>query len=275
MSKEHFERDLVILFLKGMLVGTGAILPGISGGVLCVAFGIYEPMMALLSHPKETFPKYYQMFIPFLCGWVAGFLLLARLVEQLFEASSVIALMLFAGLIFGTLPQLLQEANSNQKHSWTPLILSIVVFVIVIRFLQSSNMNQIEPNSLWYIFAGVIWGLSLVIPGLSSSSLLIFMGIYQPMTSGIARFDLTVILPLLLGLGITVLTTARFIHHLFETKRSLVLMVVIGIVIASTISILPTDYTSWTTLLLSIPCFIGGYALSRLMDVKKDKIASI
>jgi len=35
--------------IQGAIVGVGAILPGISGGVLCVAFGICEPMMALLT----------------------------------------------------------------------------------------------------------------------------------------------------------------------------------------------------------------------------------
>ena len=48
-------KDLVLLFFQGVLIGTGAILPGISGGVLCVAFGIYEPMMAFLSHPISSF----------------------------------------------------------------------------------------------------------------------------------------------------------------------------------------------------------------------------
>ena len=38
----------LLLAIQGAIVGTGAILPGVSGGVLCVAFGIYEPMMALL-----------------------------------------------------------------------------------------------------------------------------------------------------------------------------------------------------------------------------------
>ena len=44
----------LLLLIQGAIVGTGAILPGISGGVLCVAFGIYEPMMALFSHPKKA-----------------------------------------------------------------------------------------------------------------------------------------------------------------------------------------------------------------------------
>lgn len=55
----------LLLFLQGAIVGTGAILPGISGGVLCVAFGIYEPLMELLSHPFQSLRKRYKMFNSF------------------------------------------------------------------------------------------------------------------------------------------------------------------------------------------------------------------
>ena len=88
----------LILVLQGAIVGTGAILPGVSGGVLLVAFGIYEPMMALLSHPRKFFEKYYKMFIPFLIGGLLGFTLLARVVEAMFNASAPVALMLFVGI---------------------------------------------------------------------------------------------------------------------------------------------------------------------------------
>ena len=43
---------LVLRVLQGMLIGVGAVLPGISGGVLCVVFGIYKPVMELLSQPR-------------------------------------------------------------------------------------------------------------------------------------------------------------------------------------------------------------------------------
>src|SRR5699024_1674854 len=36
---------VLLRFLQGMLIGVGAVLPGISGGVLCVVFGIYKPVM--------------------------------------------------------------------------------------------------------------------------------------------------------------------------------------------------------------------------------------
>ena len=38
---------LRVLFrvIQGAVIGLGAVLPGISGGVLCVVFGIYKPIM--------------------------------------------------------------------------------------------------------------------------------------------------------------------------------------------------------------------------------------
>ncbi len=49
--------NLIVLLFKGALVGFGAIMPGISGGTLCVAFGMYQPIMNLLSHPFKELKK--------------------------------------------------------------------------------------------------------------------------------------------------------------------------------------------------------------------------
>ena len=49
----------VINFFKGVLIGSGAILPGISSGVMCVVFGIYETLLDKVLHffksPVENF----------------------------------------------------------------------------------------------------------------------------------------------------------------------------------------------------------------------------
>ena len=64
--------------VQGAIVGIGAILPGVSGGVLSVAFGVYEPMMELLTHPIPAIKKHFELFVPFGIGWILGFLLLAK-----------------------------------------------------------------------------------------------------------------------------------------------------------------------------------------------------
>ena len=67
-------RDL----LCGALIGAGAILPGVSGGVLAVVFGVYQPVMETLTHPRTAIPKYWCWAIPLGLGWAVGFLGLAK-----------------------------------------------------------------------------------------------------------------------------------------------------------------------------------------------------
>ena len=262
----------VILCIQGAIVGTGAILPGISGGVLCVAFGIYEPMMALLSHPAKAFRKYFRMFLPFLAGWILGFVLLANMVELLFEASSSVMLMLFAGLIFGTIPERISKSQqSGARHSWTPFVLSLAAAYLVFCLLSGSSGNVIEANTFWFFFCGAVWGLSLVIPGLSSSSLLIFLGLYQPMTSGIAALDLAVILPLLGGLLLTVLLTARLVNRLFTNQYALISRIVLGIMTTSTLLILPQAFAGPLDFAVSLFVFAAGFLAARWMDICRTR----
>lgn len=254
--------------IHGALIGAGAILPGISGGVLCVLFGIYRPMMALLAHPIKTFRIYYKLFIPVLLGWAVGFFALAGLVNLLMEVSSTIAVSLFIGLIVGMIPSLYRDAGKygHRKTGYLSMFLSFVVLFGFLLYLQQGVRIDIEGNAWWFFFCGIVWGLSLVVPGLSSSSILIFMGLYQEMTAGISRFDLGVLIPLVLGILCTALLSARFVNRLFERHHTIAYHAILGIVIASTLLIVPLEFKDATEVLLSIVCAILGFLVAWGMD---------
>lgn len=254
--------------IHGALIGAGAILPGISGGVLCVLFGIYRPMMALLAHPIKTFRIYYKLFIPVLLGWAVGFFALAGLVNLLMEVSSAIAVSLFIGLIVGMIPSLYRDAGKygHRKTGYLSMFLSFVVLFGFLLYLQQGVRIDIEGNAWWFFFCGIVWGLSLVVPGLSSSSILIFMGLYQEMTAGISRFDLGVLIPLVLGILCTALLSARFVNRLFERHHTIAYHAILGIVIASTLLIVPLEFKDATEMLLSIVCAILGFLAAWGMD---------
>ena len=86
------------------------------------------------------------------------------------------------------------------------------------------------------------------------------------MTAGIAALDFSVILPLLGGLALTVIASARLVNNLFEKRYALMSRIVLGIIIASTLLILPTSFESATDVLLCVLSFGGGFAASRYMD---------
>ena len=78
MSKQSNQGVSVTGFLlrvlQGALIGLGAVLPGISGGVLCVVFGIYKPVMELLSNPFKNFKTHVPRLIPVIIGGAIGFM---------------------------------------------------------------------------------------------------------------------------------------------------------------------------------------------------------
>jgi putative membrane protein len=260
----------ILRVAQGALIGGGAILPGISGGVLCVTFGIYQPMMALLAHPFKSFGKYYRLFIPVIIGMAIGFWGLASAVRILLEASSAIAISLFVGLIAGNLPALFRDAGrkGTSGSSWTGFSISLFAVYGFLAYLSNGTMQQIDPagNVFWFFFCGAVWGLSIIIPGLSSSSILLFMGLYEPMSAGISALDMGVVLPLFTGLACTALLLARLVNRLFERHYTLAYHTILGIVIASTLLIVPNKFTGLADAALCVACFAAGYAVAYFMD---------
>lgn len=260
--------------LQGAIVGGGAILPGISGGVLLVTFGIYQPMMALLSHPIRHFRSQYKLFVPFIIGWLLGILALAYVVKLIFETSSYVAVCLFIGLIAGTLPSLFKDAGKEGASvaAWAGFVVCLILSYGLLAFLQNGEPIAIQPNCWWYVLCGAVWGLSLVLPGLSSSSVLIFIGLYQPMAAGIAQLNFGVILPLVAGIAVTVAVLARLVNTLFERRYSFASHCVLGFVIASTLLIIPVRYEGLGELVFCLMAFVAGFGAALIMSRHKDKL---
>lgn len=262
------------LFICGVLVGGGAILPGISGGVLCVVFGIYQPMMEFLAKPASSFRKHYKMFIPVGIGWVVGFWGFAKIVEILFNASELYTTWLFIGLIAGTFPALFKEAGKQgrTKTSWIGFVLAFCAMLAMQLVFASDIFPDVTPNLFWYLFSGGLWGFSLVVPGMSSSSILMSLDLYESLNAGIAQFDLAVIVPWILGLVAVVLIFTKLVTKLFELHYSLFYHCVLGIVIASMVVIIPTQYNAPVQLVWSFLAFAGGAVIAWLFSANEPQI---
>ena len=122
-----------------MVIGVGAVLPGISGGVLCVVFGIYKPVMELLSSPFKKFKTHVPKLLPVIIGGALGFLGVAKVLAFFLEKYPDQSVCLFVGLIGGMLPSLFREAGEQgrSKGSWISMV---VAFCVVLALLLSLNV---------------------------------------------------------------------------------------------------------------------------------------
>ena len=163
---------LVMRVLQGALIGLGAVLPGISGGVLCVIFGIYKPIMELLSNPVRNFKTHVPRLLPVIIGAGIGFLGIANLLSFFLDAYPDQSVCLFVGLIAGMLPSLFREAGEQGRTKGSFVSLA-VAFVLVLSLLYTLNYVlsvTIQPNFGWYLFCGFCVALSVIAPGMSFST---------------------------------------------------------------------------------------------------------
>ena len=253
-------RDL----LCGFLIGAGAILPGLSGGVLAVVFDIYRPFMEVLTHPRTAVPKYWKWFPPIALGWCAGFLGFAKGIAAAMNLSDAVTVWLFIGLIVGTVPSLFREAGKEGRcaASWLSMLACAAAVFAGLFYVSRVVHLEVTPNFWWYNFCGVLWGAGIVIPGMTSSSVMMALGLYQPMLEGLAHLDLLVLSACLPGLVLSVALLARLVSWFFHRYYSVAFHGILGFVIASTLVIIPTEYTGAGEMALSALCCVGGFLLA-------------
>ena len=271
------DQNFIIRWLRdllcGFLIGAGAILPGVSGGVLAVVFDIYRPFMEVLTRPRTAIPKYWRWFLPIALGWCVGFLGFAKGIAAAISLSNTVTTWLFIGLIVGTVPSLFREAGKEGRTtaSWGSLLLCAGAVFAGLFYVSRIAEVTVEPNFWWYNFCGVLWGMSIVIPGMTSSSVMMALGLYQPMLEGLARLDLLVLSASLPGMVLAIALLARLVSWFFRRHYAVAFHGILGFVLASTLVIIPTEYGPGEPLLSAL-CCVGGFLLAFLLARLDKKI---
>ena len=259
----------LLRMLQGALIGLGAVLPGISGGVLCVIFGIYRPVMELLSDPRKNYKTHLSKLAPVIVGMGVGFLGVANLLAFFLDRYPNQSVCLFVGLIGGMLPSLMKQAGEQgrNKASWAALGGAFALVLGLLVALEVFSI-QVTPSVLWYLFCGFCLALSVIAPGMSFSTLLMPLGLYTPFVEGLGRLRPTVLVPGIAGAVITVVLLAKAVDRLFERHYSVAFHAIVGVVIAATLVIIPFKdmATSPKALTADLICLAVGIVLALALD---------
>ena len=267
-------KPAAVKVMQGSLVGVGAVLPGISGGVLCVAFGIYKTIMEFLAAPFRNFKTHMPKLIPIIIGGIIGFLGIANLLSFLLEKYPAPSVCVFIGLISGMLPSLFREAGERgrDKKSYISMILAMIVIFALLISLKVLSVT-ITPNFFWYLFCGFCLALSVIAPGMSFSTLLMPLGLYEPFVDGIGHLRFSILIPGGIGALITVILFSKAINLLFDRHYSVAFHAIIGIVIAATVMIIPTAsfIESALSCVINVVCIALGVVAALLLDKFNSK----
>ena len=278
----------LIRLVKGILVGIGFILPGLSGGVLAVIFRVYDPIIRFLAKPFHRFGKNVLYFIPIGIGAVIGIVLFSVVVDAAFGRFAAQFICLFIGFVVGTFPSLYRTAGRQGRTTTHWIILAVAAVVIfAIMLIGGQSMIDVTPNWLVWLGSGALIGLGVIVPGMSPSNFLIYFGLYDKMAAGIKDFDFAVIVPLTLGLIVCVLVFAKAAAWAFDHYYAGMYHFILGMVIGSSLAIFPTVvFPTFTAsglaeanlslpvaLIFAIVMFIVGTIASWLFSKLEDKVA--
>lgn len=266
----------VIQFLKGMFVGSGAILPGVSGGALAAIFGLYEPIITFLADIKTDFLKNVLYFVPVGLGGLFGVFVLSTPIDYGLTNFPVQVLWGFMGIIIGTFPSLYRAAGKNGRES-KHLFLAVATAILSFLFLfYADNLSLVElsKNVGSWILAGAIFALGFMTPGISSSNFLIYLDLYQPITEGIRMLDLSIIIPVGISGVFSLLLFSKLMRKLMDMAYASVFHIILGVVISSTAIIAPERalYSGFTTgdyfavVIIFILGLIFGYWMGQLEE---------
>ena len=262
--------------LQGALIGLGAVFPGISGGVLSVVFGVYRPIMELLSDPVHKWRIRLPGLFPYMIGSAAGFLGVANLLSYVLETYPEPSVCVFVGLIVGMLPSLWREAGEQGRNVGN-VILSCVTLVAMLSLLfwLQNFQNTVEPGFFSFLFCGFAFALSVIAPGMSFSTILMPLGLYTPFVEGIGHMRPEVLLPGVAGCVVTFICLAKLVNRLFERHYAVMFHGILGIVGAATVMTVPwgSFATSADAASRNLFCMAAGIVAAILLDFMNEQLA--
>lgn len=271
--------NFILNFLKGLFIGVGAIMPGVSGGSLAVIFGLYEKITDLIANIfvdfKKNLKKNAIFFLPIGLGGIVGVLGFSKIMEYLFLNFNHEVKYLFIGLIIGTLPLVFKQANSRGfKRSYLVYFVLSFGITIFVTLLDNNAVNTIsnsQPGLFMLLLCGGILGFGTIIPGISASFILIYIGVYDSVLAAISGLDVYMLIPLGIGFALSILVFAKLIDILFKKAYGYTYYTILGFVIGSVIPIFPGFGFSIKYLVCVLLLMIGFCVSFLLGRVNKNK----
>ncbi len=276
------------MILQGMAVGIANIIPGVSGGTMMVAMGLYDKLIHSITHLKSEFKKSMKLLVPVFAGAGLAIVLLSRLFEFLLANYPIPTNFAFCGLIAGSLPFIFKKVKG---HSVTvgKLIPFLIFFGVVIGMALMGETSGAAAdvsfgfmNVLKLLGVGVIAAATMVVPGVSGSMMLMLLGYYDTILAvindfidALLGFDVPellrtcgILIPFGIGVVVGIFLIAKIIEFIFKRAEIHAYYAIIGLILASPIAILiRTDWSgiSIPIALISIVSFVlGWFAASKL-----------
>jgi putative membrane protein len=232
-------KETLSLMFKGFFIGSSMSVPGVSGGTMAILLGIYDRLISSISNFFKDIKGNFFYLAKFSLGALIGFGSLAFLIEWLLEKYPLPVSFFFLGAVIGGIPALYKKTKESAIHfsSFVFFLLGLTI-VIAIGFLpigifdfsSGSLLNRI----LLLLVSGIIISIALILPGISTSHMLLVLGMYDTMLAAITEFNIVYLGVLGFSVLFGVILTTKPLEWTMNTHPHKTYCVIIGFVLGST-----------------------------------------
>lgn len=270
-------RNVVVEYLKNIIKGAAAgiamLVPGVSGGTMAIILGIYDKMIHSVSSFFDDWKKNLLFLLQVGAGGVLGILLFGRIMESAMASVPYIMKFLFIGFIVGGLPVLYRKSVATGKGGVSDLLFLVLGMAVVALMASEPNaaVNMASASGfLGFVFlmaAGLIIAVGFVLPGISTSYMLLVLGMYEITLNAINTVNIRFLIPLVLGVAGGTIGTTKILEKLLNKYPRKMYLLIMGFVVGSLIEVYPGMPAGWQ-LPVSVAAFVSGFSIMSLIGRK-------
>ena len=164
----------LVNILKGFLYGIFSVAPGLSGGVLANYFGDYKKCIVILNKFRFRFSEISYLtsiFLGFFIGIISSSRIILYCYDNFFELFKWIVLIINIVLFLKLLTQNRLRFNINNRFICLLLFAALVLIIL--------KIYKPVDGLFMYAITGIVYSTSKIIPGISSTSILIYLNFYD------------------------------------------------------------------------------------------------
>ena len=265
----------MINFLKGIVVGLGGVAPGLSGSVLLIIFGLYQKTLDVLGTLVVNFKKNVRFLLPLVAGMFLGVLLFSKVIDFFLSSYEMPTRFCFLGLILGTVPLFYKEVKKDGFSAKYYLVILLAAILGTWMFtLNPGAFPQVnDPTLLQSVILGVAVAATAIVPGVDPAVFLSSLGFYEMYVRSLANFDLTVLLPMLIGLGAGAVGISFGMSVLFKKFYTVTFSAIFGMFLSMIPNMLSEQCVLGMNMAsaVSIVVMIVGFGVSYYLgDIEKN-----
>ena len=271
-------KDHLRSFINGVVTGIASILPGVSGGLILVLCGSYERLIEDISELRQKIRPEFFFLVAIASGLLVGMLACTLFLDWTLDRFAAPMMAFFFGLIVAQIPEVwkLTGYEKGSKMSVASIVCLAVGLGIIIALMVVNGGGRVVDtddhsigNMVLFALCGIVLAVSKVMPGISGSSLLIALGLFEVTISSVAHLDIYFIAPLCVGLLIGLFGFAKVMDMCLKRFRTETYMLIMGLTIGSLMIIIQElvnsslDAAGWAVcVVMAVLGVIGSYAFT-------------